>query len=71
MFQGKNQVNSFIGLAPWTARAYGVSLGFIGTDLDVESPILTNTGINMIFYSKTNNDKIAKLLGISRISNTS
>ncbi|MFV2015378.1 MAG: helicase HerA domain-containing protein, partial [Candidatus Heimdallarchaeota archaeon] len=24
IYQGKNQVNSFIGLAPWTVRAYGV-----------------------------------------------
>lgn len=64
LYQGRNQINSFIGLAPWTVRAYGVCMGFIGTDIEVETPILTNTGISMFFYSKTNIDKISKILGM-------
>ena len=63
-YQGKNEVNSFIGLAPWTVRAYGISMGFIGTDPNVESPIITNTGLSMIFYSKSNIQNVLKLLGI-------
>jgi hypothetical protein len=63
-YQGRNQINSFIGLAPWTVRAYGISLGFIGTDPIVESPIITNTGISIIFYSKANIQYLLKLLGI-------
>jgi hypothetical protein len=64
-FIGKNQINSFLGTAVWTARAYGVCLGFIGTDPDIEKPILTNTGIFIAFYSKTDHFQMARLLGIT------
>ena len=64
-FQGKNEVNSFIGLAPWTVRAYGICMGFIGTDSNVESPIISNTGLNLIFYSKSNIEIKLRLMGIS------
>lgn len=63
-FQGKNEINSFIGLAPWTVRAYGICMGFIGTDPKVETPIITNTGLSMIFYAKSNVDNLLKLLGV-------
>lgn len=63
-FKGKNEINSFIGLAPWTVRAYGISMGFVGTDPNVETPIITNTGLNIIFYSKSNIENMLKLLGI-------
>ena len=64
-FQGKNEINSFIGLAPWTVRAYGICMGFIGTDANVESPIITNTGLSFIFYTKSNVEYLLKLMGIS------
>jgi len=66
-FKGKNEINSFIGLAPWTVRAYGISMGFVGTDPNVETPIITNTGINIIFYSKSNIENMLKLLGIPNV----
>ena len=65
VYQGKNSVNSFIGISPWTVRAFGVCLGFIGTDPNVELPIITNTGISIVFYSKSNIENILKMLGIS------
>ena len=64
-FKGRNEINSFIGLAPWTVRAYGISMGFIGTDPNVETPIITNTGLNLIFYTKSNLDHMLKLFGIT------
>ena len=64
-YQGKNEINSFIGLAPWTVRAYGICMGFIGTDLNVETPIITNTGLSLIFYSKSNIESKLKILGVS------
>ena len=63
-FQGKNEINSFIGLAPWTVRAYGICMGFIGSDPNVETPIITNTGLSLIFYTKSNVENLLKLMGI-------
>lgn len=64
-FLGKNIVQSYLGTIPWTARAYGVSLGYVGTDPDVEQPILTNSGVMIAFYSKYDRRTMSQLLGIT------
>ena len=39
-------------------------MGFIGTDPNVETPIITNTGLSLIFYTKSNVENLLKLMGI-------
>lgn len=63
-FMGANHI-SVAGQAPWTLRAYGISMIFVGTDPHVEKPILTNTGISIVFFSKAASKNMAMVLGIS------
>ncbi len=57
---------SMIGKGPWTLRAYDISMIFIGTDPIVEQPILTNTGVLSVFFTKFDPYVISNLLGLSR-----
>ena len=57
---------SMIGRGPWTLRAYDISMFFIGTDPIVDQPMLTNTGILTMFFTKFDPFIISNLLGISR-----
>ncbi len=63
-FSGSYQF-SVAGQSPWTLRSYGISMIFVGTDPFVEKPILTNTGISIVFFSKAPPKSMAMLLGIS------
>ncbi|UCG00609.1 MAG: DUF87 domain-containing protein [Candidatus Heimdallarchaeota archaeon] len=57
---------SMIAKGPWTLRAYDISMIFIGTDPIVEQPILTNTGVLAVFFTKFDPYVISNLLGISK-----
>ncbi|UCG89764.1 MAG: DUF87 domain-containing protein [Candidatus Heimdallarchaeota archaeon] len=57
---------SMIAKGPWTLRAYDISMIFIGTDPIVEQPILTNTGVLIVFFTKFDPYVISNLLGLSR-----
>lgn len=57
---------SMIGRGPWTLRAYDISMVFIGTDPIIDQPMLTNTGVSAIFFTKFDPYAIANLLGISK-----
>jgi hypothetical protein len=57
---------SMIGKGPWTLRSYDISMIFIGTDPVIDQPILTNTGVLAIFYSKYDPFTMANLLGVSK-----
>lgn len=57
---------SMIGRGPWTLRAYDISMIFIGTEPIIDQPMLTNTGLLMIFFTKFDPYAVANLLGISR-----
>ena len=64
-YNGKNELNTPLGMSTWTARAYGVSMLFVGTDPVVESSVITNTGVTILFYGKYEDYKISRLLNIS------
>lgn len=57
---------SMIGRGPWTLRAYDISMIFVGTDPIIDQPMLTNTGVVAIFFTKFDPLVIANLLGISK-----
>lgn len=57
---------SMIAKGPWTLRAYDISMIFIGTDPIVEQPILTNTGVMAIFFTKFDPYVISNLLGLAK-----
>ncbi len=57
---------SMIGRGPWTLRAYDISMVFIGTDPIIDQPMLTNTGVTTIFFTKFDPYAIANMLGISK-----
>jgi hypothetical protein len=57
---------SMIGRGPWTLRAYDISMIFIGTEPIIDQPMLTNTGVLTIFFTKFNPFEVSNLLGISR-----
>ncbi|MHA2305081.1 MAG: ATP-binding protein, partial [Candidatus Hodarchaeales archaeon] len=57
---------SMIGRGPWTLRAYDISMIFIGTDPIIDQPMLTNTGVTAMFFTKFDPYAIANLLGISK-----
>ncbi len=57
---------SMISGGPWTLRAYDISMFFIGTDPIVDQPMLTNTGVLTMFFTKYDPYVISNLLGISR-----
>ena len=57
---------SLLAKGPWTLRAYDISMIFIGTDPIVEQPILTNTGVLAIFFTKFDPYVISNLLGLTR-----
>jgi hypothetical protein len=57
---------SIISHGPWTLRSYDVSMIFIGTDPVVDHPILTNTGVQVMFYSNFDPYTVSNLLGISK-----
>ena len=57
---------SMIGRGPWTLRAYDISMFFIGTYPIVDQPMLTNTGILTMFFTKFDPFLISNLLGVSR-----
>ncbi|MFX0065741.1 MAG: ATP-binding protein [Candidatus Hermodarchaeota archaeon] len=55
---------SLLGKLPWTFRGYGVAVIYCGTEPVVETPILNNTGMTVMFHSKYRPDVLANLLGI-------
>ncbi|MFX1538889.1 MAG: ATP-binding protein, partial [Promethearchaeota archaeon] len=55
---------SLLGKLPWTLRGYGVAVIYCGTEPVVETPILNNTGMTVMFHSKYRPDILANLLGI-------
>ncbi|MFW9903166.1 MAG: hypothetical protein ACFFFH_02455 [Candidatus Thorarchaeota archaeon] len=57
---------SMIAKGPWTLRAYDISMIFIGTDPIVDHPILTNTGVLALFFTKFDPFVVSNLLGLSR-----
>ncbi|MFX0124557.1 MAG: ATP-binding protein, partial [Candidatus Hodarchaeota archaeon] len=57
---------SMIAKGPWTLRAYDISMIFIGTDPIVEQPILTNTGVLALFFTKFDPYVLSNLLGITK-----
>ncbi|MFX1424084.1 MAG: ATP-binding protein [Promethearchaeota archaeon] len=57
---------SMIGRGPWTLRAYDISMIFIGTEPIIDQPMLTNTGLLTLFFTKFNPFEVANLLGIVR-----
>jgi hypothetical protein len=57
---------SMIAKGPWTLRAYDISMIFIGTDPIVDQPILTNTGVLAVFFTKFDPFIISNLLGLPR-----
>lgn len=57
---------SMIGKGPSTLRAYNLSMIFVGDDPIFELPILTNTGILTIFFTKFEPYIISNLLSISK-----
>ena len=57
---------SMIGRGPWTLRAYDISMIFIGTEPIIDQPILTNTGLLTLFFTKFDPYNVANLLGIPR-----
>ncbi|MHA2074902.1 MAG: ATP-binding protein, partial [Candidatus Hodarchaeales archaeon] len=57
---------SMIGRGPWTLRAYDISMFFIGTDPIIDQPMLTNTGVLTMFFTKFDPFAISNLLGIPR-----
>lgn len=63
-YDGKTEIHSIIGTSTWTARAYGCCMIFVGTDPVVETSILSNTGISIIFFSKSEPVQMAKLLNL-------
>jgi hypothetical protein len=64
-FDGRNEIKSPLGMSTWTARAYGVSMIFIGTDPIIESSIITNTGVTLLFYGKYDLHLMSKQLNVS------
>ncbi len=64
IFEGKTEIRSILGMSAWIAHAYGISMIFVGTNPVVESSILSNTGLSIVFYSKSDPYQIAKLLQI-------
>ncbi|MFX1514741.1 MAG: ATP-binding protein [Promethearchaeota archaeon] len=57
---------SLVAKGPWTLRAYDISMIFVGTDPIVEQPILTNTGVLAVFFTKFDPYVISNLLGLTR-----
>ncbi len=57
---------SMIGRGPWTLRAYDISMVFIGTEPIIDQPMLTNTGLLTIFFTKFNPFEVANMLGLPR-----
>jgi hypothetical protein len=64
-FDGRNEIKSPLGMSTWTTRAYGVSMIFIGTDPIIESSIITNTGVTLLFYGKYDLHLMSKQLNVS------
>ena len=62
---GKTEIRSLLGSSPQIARAAGLSLAFIANDIDLESPILTNTAVNILFFNKYDPYVVSRLLHIS------
>ncbi|OLS26954.1 MAG: hypothetical protein HeimC3_06130 [Candidatus Heimdallarchaeota archaeon LC_3] len=63
-YNGKNELSTPLGMSTWTARAYGVSMLFVATDPILESSVISNTGITILFYGKYDY-KISRMLNIS------
>ena len=57
---------SMIAKGPLTLRAYDISMIFVGTDPIVDQPILTNTGVLAVFFTKFDPYVISNLLGLPR-----
>ncbi|MFX1286084.1 MAG: ATP-binding protein [Promethearchaeota archaeon] len=57
---------SMIGRGPWTLRAYDISMIFIGTEPIIDQPMLTNTGLLTLFFTKFNPFEVSNLLGIPK-----
>ena len=57
---------TMIGRGPWTLRAYDISMIFVGTEPIIDQPMLTNTGLLTLFFTKFNPFEVANLLGIPR-----
>ncbi len=57
---------SMISKGPWTLRSYDISMIFIGTDPIVDQPMLTNSGIQTIFFTKFDPFVISNLLGTTK-----
>lgn len=57
---------TMIGRGPWTLRAYDISMIFIGTEPIIDQPMLTNTGLLTLFFTKYNPFEVANLLGLPR-----
>ncbi|MHA2230885.1 MAG: helicase HerA domain-containing protein [Candidatus Hodarchaeales archaeon] len=56
---------SLLGKAPWSIRAYGVSMIFSGTEPTVEYPIITQPALVFMFRCKHDPRKLAAMLNIS------
>lgn len=62
----RNFSHNTLSQSPWTFRSYDASFIFIGTDPSVAKPIITNTAIQIYFYTRYNPLEIAKNLGIQQ-----